>query len=74
MSEQDQARNRSCVNADDPAASYRAVGRRRETQFDELPSHAMAQLAAAEEDGPIILELRLLQNHLLVRAWRDRGS
>jgi hypothetical protein len=53
------ARNRSCVNADDPAASHRAVGRRRETQFDELRSHAMAQLAAAEEDGPIILELRL---------------
>jgi hypothetical protein len=34
----------------------------------------MAQLATAEEDGPIILELRLPPNHLLVRAWRDRGE
>jgi hypothetical protein len=47
-----------------------------ETQFDELLSHAMAQLGAAEEDGPIIFELRLPPKpaHLLLRARQDRGS
>jgi hypothetical protein len=40
------------VNANVPAASHRAVGRRRETQFDELPNHAMAQLARLRGKGP----------------------
>jgi hypothetical protein len=64
------------VNADNPAASHRAVGKRRETHFDEQPGHAMAQLAAAEEDGPIILQLRLPPKpaHLVLPARQDRGE
>jgi hypothetical protein len=58
------------------AASHRAVGRRREAQFDELPVAPWLDWPQPRRMDPIILELRLPPKpaHLVLPARRDRGE